>query len=648
MSDLRPLSELAAVYGESAFPGIESYAALEDIPDWIRIVVVHFDEAKMATSLKELQEHRCGGRIVAWLEVEQAERLEYVLGLGFDDVTVGVAQTIHRLNSIRWELDLLDGYTARTLAHTGLVSFIGELVRRPALQDVLRTAILGMRDLFSMDRVSVVFVRPGEEFGYVVMERNRQLDNVVIKVDDYPELIEVMRTREPIVISDVFGDELLQGVRVKLEEAEVSHRSAVLFPLQHKREVVGALFLRSETPMLAVEDRLIGMGRLIALVTSVAIGNGLEQDDLLSEQRMLLRNKEVADKKLADLQKFEHLFERATDGFLLIDADGLIRYSNASAVGLLGREHESLHGALFIELFDTYSRPVAERALMGYDVGDRRGYVDLSVALRTGSQRIISAAIRHLHSSEGVLVSFRDVTEQRALEAELQQTKEFLENLIQSSVDAIMAADMAGRVILFNRAAERILGYSAHEAVGSLDVREIYRPGGAYKLMSMLRSNEHGGRGRLELLRRELVAKNSEVVPINLTAAIIYEGGEEIATVGIFTDLRERLRMEEKLEKAQQELRMNERQSIAIELAGAAAHELNQPLTSVMGYAELLKKKIGDDAKNKKAVGTICRETSRMAEIVKRLGQITRYEKRPYVGGASILSLSPDDQLPDK
>ena len=169
--------------------------------------------------------------------------------------------------------------------------------------------------------------------------------------------------------------------------------------------------------MLAVEDRLLGMGRLIALVTSVAIGNGLEQDDLLSEQRMLLRNKEVADKKLANLQKFEHLFERATDGFLLMDVEGIIRYSNASAVGLLGREHESLHGAPFTDLFDDYSRPIAERALLGYDVGDRRGYVDLSVALRSGSQRIISAAIRHLDSPEGVLVSFRDVTEQRSLEA---------------------------------------------------------------------------------------------------------------------------------------------------------------------------------------------------------------------------------------
>ena len=60
----------------------------------------------------------------------------------------------------------------------------------------------------------------------------------------------------------------------------------------------------------------------------------------------------------------------------------------------------------------------------------------------------------------------------------------------------------------------------------------------------------------------------------------------------LFTDLRERLHMEERLAAAQQELRTREKQAIIAELAGAAAHELNQPLTSVMGYAELSKRRL--------------------------------------------------------
>ena len=360
------------------------------------------------------------------------------------------------------------------------------------------------------------------------------------------------------------------------------------------------------------------------------------------------REEQISRKKLANLRRFEYLFERATDGILVITPQGIIGYSNASAKILLGGEGKALNGMMFSALFHPASQPTAKRALEGYDVGDRRGYVDLHVCMDSGDERVISASVRHFEGATGALVTFRDVTEQRALKSELQQTKEFLENLIQSSVDAIIAADMTGRTILFNRSAERILGYSAEEAVGYLDVRDIYKPGRAYEIMKMLRSEVQGGVGRLELIRRNLVAKNGEIVPINLTAAMIYEGEEEIATVGIFTDLRERIRMEKRLEKAQEELHMSERQAIAVELAGAAAHELNQPLTSVMGYSELLRKRIGDCPKDQKAIGTICRETGRIAQIVKRLGKITRYEKRPYIRDLSILKISEGDCVDEK
>ena len=77
-------------------------------------------------------------------------------------------------------------------------------------------------------------------------------------------------------------------------------------------------------------------------------------------------------------------------------------------------------------------------------------------------------------------------------------------------------------------------------------------------------------------------------VPVLLSAALIYEGKVAVGAVGIFTDLREQMRMEQSLAQAQEQLLAQERQAIIAELAGAAAHELNQPLTSVMGYAELL------------------------------------------------------------
>jgi signal transduction histidine kinase len=128
-----------------------------------------------------------------------------------------------------------------------------------------------------------------------------------------------------------------------------------------------------------------------------------------------------------------------------------------------------------------------------------------------------------------------------------------------------------------------------------------------------------------------------------MTAALITEevGGRvhEVGTVGIFSDLRDKLKLEMRLSATQAQLEQTEKTAVIAELAGTAAHELNQPLTSIMGYAELLRRRLRDEDPNVKAIDIIYREAERMAEIVRKIGKITRYETKPYVGGARIVDL---------
>jgi signal transduction histidine kinase len=147
------------------------------------------------------------------------------------------------------------------------------------------------------------------------------------------------------------------------------------------------------------------------------------------------------------------------------------------------------------------------------------------------------------------------------------------------------------------------------------------------------------GNGRIEGLRTEIVDSKGERVPVLLSSALILEENQPVGSVGIFTDLRERMRMEQKLAQAQEQILQQERQAIIAELAGAAAHELNQPLTSIMGYAELLKRKLAADSASANAAEVIFNEAERMAEIVRKIGKITKYETKSYVGRARILDL---------
>jgi PAS domain S-box-containing protein len=227
----------------------------------------------------------------------------------------------------------------------------------------------------------------------------------------------------------------------------------------------------------------------------------------------------------------------------------------------------------------------------------------------------------------------------RSAAAELRKTKEFLESLIEASVDAIVAADLKGSIILYNKGAERIYGHTREEVLGRMHVSKLYPQGVPQEVMRRIRSSQFGGIGRLEDMRSHAIDKEGRLIPISLSAAMIYEHGKPTATVGIFTDLREKLLAEERLAQVQKKLELSEKQALLAELAGTAAHELNQPLTSVMGYGELLIRRLPPGTPERNAAQVIMQEAERMADLVRKIGKITRYETKSYVGDQRILDL---------
>lgn len=229
---------------------------------------------------------------------------------------------------------------------------------------------------------------------------------------------------------------------------------------------------------------------------------------------------------------------------------------------------------------------------------------------------------------------------------ELAQARDFLEGVIESSPDAIVASDATtGQIQIFNKAAEEILGWSKTEAV-SMNVRSLYPDGGASRIMHLLRSKRFGGAGKLEPKREFLIDRNGGEIPVEISAAIIHDmSGSEVATVGIFTDLRGRLKMEEQLQEATESLERTRRQAVAAELAGAAAHELNQPLTSLLGYAELARKRVDADDENFRPIEKIYEEARRIADIVRKIGRITEYKTKEYVGGTFIVDLEQSSEV---
>jgi PAS domain S-box-containing protein len=222
-------------------------------------------------------------------------------------------------------------------------------------------------------------------------------------------------------------------------------------------------------------------------------------------------------------------------------------------------------------------------------------------------------------------VYLKDITERRKMVNEIRRSNEFLTKLIASSGDGIIAADMKGDIIIFNKAAEELLGYGAKEVMGKVNIVDFYPPGGAKEIMRKLRSEEYGGMGRLTPQQVTLVNKSGEHIPIQLSASVVYdEQGKELASVGFFTDLRPRIRMEKELEETHLQLVNSEKMASLGKLAAGIAHEINNPLGGILIYSSLMMEELRGADSTKQDLEKIVQEATRCKDIVKSLLEFSR------------------------
>lgn len=534
------------------------------------------------------------------------------------------------------------------------------------MSDILYTVVRRIADIVQVDRVSVVLAPAGDTgpVGYVVAASDDQgISNLRIDLEKYPEIQEVLRTRTSLTIEDATTHPVFEGMRHEVPTGRVG--ALTLVPITWQDEAMGVLFLRkrqdatstedgakrpSRPPPAALSRRELEFCQIVANATAIALRNARVMQTLRDQTQQVNFARYEAERRMRSLKRYANLFASAVDGLVAVDAQGRILFANPRAYEIAGVDEATVQGRSLAELLHPVDRVKVLRLWIGVKYGRFPHEVDLRYLRRalhaTSSTpsvetRVLACSFAPLQETEGaVLFSFRDVTSERATASELARTKEFLESVIRASVDAIIASNLRGEILLFNPGAERITGWSASEVVGKLPVRELYPGDGAREVMRMIQSPQYGGLGRLEAIRWEVKDRHGAAVPVQLSAAMITDGeGRPFATVGVFTDLREKLRIELRLSEAQEKLAVSEKQALLAELAGTAAHELNQPLTSIAAYAELLQRRSIAEEPTHRAATVIASEAHRMADIVRKIGKITRYETKSYVGSQKILDL---------
>lgn len=511
------------------------------------------------------------------------------------------------------------------------------LASSPDIRPALSTVVRKLAWLLRVDRCSIVLASRHPNLAHVVVSSDDdKLRDLPLALENYPELCHVLGRAEALVIPEISVHPLFDGCPA-LEA--IKFTTSALVPILHDKSPHGVIFIRSHQSM-QIDDEELSLVRMVANATSIAFSNAQVLQSLREATEQSSFARAEAEERLRHFQRYVDFFESAADGMVVVDRGGVVLFTNPRTFEITGYEDGELRGKHLTSLLFPCEESRTTQLLEGFGRGQFPIDVDLLTHTADGRELVLSVSSSSvLREDNAILLSLRDVTAERKTAIALKQTKEFLERVIDSSVDAIISTDMSGQVLLFNRAASAMFEYDAHEVIGKLNVSALYPMGTPRAVLRQLVSRKNSDWGRLEDFRLQVVSASGQIVPASLSAAFILEDGRPVGMVGVFTDLRERLRMEQRLDRAQEELREREKQAIVAELAGTTAHELNQPLTSIIGYSELLKRGLPANSPLTNGANVIIGEAGRMAEIVRRIGRITRYETKSYVGEAKILDL---------
>jgi PAS domain S-box-containing protein len=223
-----------------------------------------------------------------------------------------------------------------------------------------------------------------------------------------------------------------------------------------------------------------------------------------------------------------------------------------------------------------------------------------------------------------LLEASRDVTARIRLEREAQKSNTFFEKVIQSTVDGIVVVDTKGKVLIFNEGMENLTGYSAGEIINKGHLSSFYNIEVAKENMRKMRSDQHGPPGKLNPTSMTVTTKNEEEIPVTLSASLIAIDGKEVGSVGVFTDMRGILKMRKELEDANIQLIQSQKIASIGRMAAGVAHEINNPLSAILIYAELLKGNLKNIPEHVKDVQEIIDQTLRCKKIVSDLLEFSR------------------------
>jgi PAS domain S-box-containing protein len=242
---------------------------------------------------------------------------------------------------------------------------------------------------------------------------------------------------------------------------------------------------------------------------------------------------------------------------------------------------------------------------------EHRDMLEYEVAMRT----------RDLKLAKDMLE--RELQERRAAESARQESELRYRTLFESSADAILILEVEGpdegEIISANEAAATMHGYSPDELVG-MNVSRLYLQAEANQEVQLRAAVRAGGQTTVEARH---VRKDGSVFPVEVTANLFSSIGRRYM-LAVDRDLSERKRAEQKRLELEDRLHRAQKMEALGLMAGGVAHDLNNLLSGVVGYPDLLLMQLPPESPLRKSLQAIKASGERAADIVQDLLTLAR------------------------
>ncbi len=326
--------------------------------------------------------------------------------------------------------------------------------------------------------------------------------------------------------------------------------------------------------------------------------------------------------------RFTELFETLQEGAYFSTPEGRLLDANPALVNILG--YATKEELLGLEASRLNVDP-AEPPVLGRAPDDRGGVRAREITLRKkdGTPATFMESSRAVWDSAGKLIRYQgtlvDVTARRQLERQVLRQEEFRRRLLESFPDLILVVDLQERYSFVSSRVRDLLGYQSEDFLGKKITEAVdHSP----ELVSLYRDVASNAKvfGSAEYSARH---RDGSWRTMRASASQFFDADSKLG--GVIVSVRD-ITTERKLE---QQIVQSERLAAMGAMIGGVAHELNNPLTSILGVSELLQDSQTTDAARKQ-IGILQQQARRAAEIVHNL----TYFATPPVPGKTPVNIA--------